>query len=355
MASPLPDELLSELAGWAPEGGVVSAYVGIDPGDRGEGWRIELRHALEGLGPDPAGRVLKRFPDDAALPHGRTHVGFLELDGARREIWHSFQLDDISTEVVVAERPFLAPLVKLLDDGWPLGVVLVALERIRVLEWALGELDELAGWELEITSLDWRERKAQSRDPGAAGTASSASGRDQYRQRLDHNRERFLKQAGELIAARYSGRGWRQLVVIGEADRPGLLAKGLGALTERMHTVEQDLISAPAGRIGDRLTEEVEHLNRAREEALMAHLREAIGSDAGAALGPEEVLGALAEGRARRVLYDADREWERRDGIALSELFIEGALGTSAEVIPVEGLAAAALAEHDGAAAILRY
>src|SRR5688500_13012212 len=126
MASAVPENLLSELADWAPEGGVVSAYVSIDPADRGEGWRIERRHALEGLDSDAAARVLERFPDDAALPHGRTHVGFLELGGARREIWNGFQLDEIATDVVVADRPCLAPLVKLLDDGWPVGVALVS-------------------------------------------------------------------------------------------------------------------------------------------------------------------------------------------------------------------------------------
>ena len=36
--------LLREVAEWRPAGGVVSAYVAIDPADRGEGWRIELKN-----------------------------------------------------------------------------------------------------------------------------------------------------------------------------------------------------------------------------------------------------------------------------------------------------------------------
>jgi hypothetical protein len=349
--------LLRELVDWRPPGGVVSVCLTIDPADRSEGWRIELRHALEGVDERTAARVLERFSEEVALPHGRTHVGFLERGTGRnggREIWHDFQINGREAVAVEGERPYLAPLVSILDDGWPVGVVVLALESVRVLEWALGETLELDGWELEITSLDWRERKATRVDT-AKGTATSASGRDQYRQRLDHNREQFLKHAGQLVASRYGERPWRQLVVIGEGDGPSLLRRGLGGLGDRVHEVAQDLIRASASEIGARLDEELEHLNRRREERLLAEIEEAIGSPAGAALGPDEVLGTLAEGRARHAIFDAGREWEVRDGLPVSELIIERSLATSAQVTPAEGLAAAALRKHDGAAALLRY
>jgi hypothetical protein len=347
-------EILRELAAWQPEGDVVSAYVAVDPADRGEGWRTELRHQLDGLPTEAQDRLLARFPGDGPLPHGRTQVGFLELGGERREIWHGLQLDLDRTRVTCDGSPCLAPLVKLVDDGWPVGVVLVSLEIVRVLESALGEVEELDGWELEITSLDWRERKAPGRSADA-GTGSSASGHDQYRQRLDHNRERFLKEAGQLIHRRYGDRDWRNVVVIGEGDRPQLLARGLGPLADSVAEVNQDLIRTPTSELRTRVADEIEHLNRDREERLIAKLREAIGTDAGAALGSDEVLECTRAGRAHQVLLDGEREWEERDGRALDELLIQSALSTSALVTPVEGLAARALAEYGGAAAILRY
>jgi hypothetical protein len=354
MDSVTGQEILRELAEWEPEGDVVSAYVKIDPGDRSEGWRIELRHALADLDAAAGERVLEHFPDEAALPTGRAHAGFIELGGRERELWYDFQLELQRTWVASAGRPYLAPLVELVDDGWQVGVVLVALERVRVLEWALGETSELADWELEITSLDWRERKA-GHGTADAGAASSASGHDQYRERLDHNRERFLKEAGGLVQSRYGDRDWRSLIVIGETDRPEFLAKGLGPLRERVHEVHEDLIGAGTAELETRLAEELEHLNRSREEQLVARLNEAIGTKAGAALGPDEVLESVREGRASEVLYDGDREWDERDGVPLDELLIEAALATSAHITPVEGTAAEALAAHDGAAAILRY
>ena len=346
-------QLLDQITGWDPEGGVVSAYIEIDHGDRGDGWRIELKNQLSGVDDGAAERILGRFNESAANSAGRSHAGFLELGGAGREIWNEFQMSIGETEVVEAPGPYLEPLMRLLDEGWPLGVLVVGLENVRVLEWSLGEIDELDGWELEITSLDWHERKAQRVDP-ASGTSTSSSGRDQYAQRLEHNRERFLKQAGSLVVSRYGDRPWRQVVVIGEVDRPRLIAHGLGKLAARVHEIHQDLIRETSAEIGRRLDQEVEELNRAREEALVARVEEAIGASK-AALGPDEVLTSLAEGRVHHVIFDADREWEQVDGVTASELMIERALATSAEVTPAEGSAAGLLARHDGAVALLRY
>ena len=348
------ERLLRELTAWDPEGGVISVYLAIDHADRSEGWRIELKDRLTGVDRTAAERILGRFRADVPPPAGRTQVGYVEVGGERREIWNGFQLDGVATEVVVAGRPYLAPLMRMLDDGSPVGVIVASLERVRVLDWALGQIEELDGWELEITSLDWHERKAPRRDP-ARGTGASASGRDQHAQRLEHNRERFLKQAGGLVVSRYGERPWRRIVVIGEGDRPRLLATGMGPKAELVHEVRQDLIRAAPAAIGERLAEELEHLNRSREEALIAELKEAIGSDPGAALGPEEVLETLEQGRVRHVIFDATRDFEQHDGVPVSELMIERALATRAQVTPVEGLAAASLAEHEGAAALLRY
>ncbi|MQA72822.1 MAG: hypothetical protein GEU88_00445 [Solirubrobacterales bacterium] len=354
MASDLGHNLARELARWRPPQGVVSAYVHIDPGDRGGGWRIGLRDALAGADEDAARRVLRRFEDDAP-PSGRTQIGFVEVDGDRREIWHGVQLELGRTEVVQASRPHLAPLMRILDQGWPVGVVVLALERIRVLEWRLAEISELAGWELELTDLDWRERKAPQRNPQAGGTGAGAAGRDQHAQRLEQNRESFLKHAGHLLVARYGERPWRRVIVIGANDRPKLFVAGMGGRAELAHEVPHDLIGAGATAIGERVGEEVEHLNRSREEELIARLESAVNAKRGAAFGPEKVDEALEQARVRHLIFDATRDWARHDGVALVDPMIERALDTDAEVTPVDGLAASSLSSHGGVAALLRY
>ncbi len=352
MERDLEPELLKELVGWAPVGGVVSVYFEIDPGDRGEGWLIALKDGLRELPGSAARRVLDRFPGDTT-PSGRAQIGFVEAEG-EREIWSHAQMEIGELIAAHAPGPTLKPLVRLLDDGWPLGIVVVSLERVRVLEWAFGQVSELDEFELLIDSLDWRERKARQSDP-SRGTATSAAGRDQYRQRLEHNRERFLKQAGGLVEQRFGERPWRRIVVIGEADRPRLLAAGMGAHAELVHQVHHDLIAAPTTQIGARLEAELEHLNREREEALVARIEAAINATPGVALGPDEVLRALAEGRVNHVIFDAERELAPVDGSPFAERVIALAVRTGADVTPAEGRAAAALTERDGAAALLRY
>jgi hypothetical protein len=347
-------QLLGELIDWSPDGGVASAYVEIDPADRGEGWRIALKEQLDGV-PDEAAQVIRnRFPENSPLPENRTHVGFVSANG-EREVWHSFQKGDVGVRVFTGEQPHLGPLVAILDDAWPVGVILVALERVRVLEWAFGRIDELDGWELETTALDWRERKAPRRDPGSDGTGASASGREQHMQRLEHNREKFLKEAGGLVGRRYGERGWREIVVVGEGDRPKHLIAGLGAQSTAVHEVRHDLIRASAAEVGERLEEELEHLNRTREEKLVNQLEEAVGSDVGAALGPDEVLRALEEGRARHVIYAPDGNLDGPERERLGERLIAMAIATSADFTPVEGFAAEALKRREGVAALLRY
>jgi len=347
--------LLRDLAEWRPDGGVLSVYLDIDPADRRESWRVRLRDELAGVDDKLAQRVLARFPENAAHPEGRTQIGFVEAGGGGREVWNGFQVNLGEVRAALRPAPLLEPLVRILDDNAAVGIVLTSLERVRVLEWALGRVEGLADWELVLTSGDWRERRSPSRNPQSDGTGTTAAGREQQQQRLEHNRERFLKQAGGLVASRFGGRDWRRILVVGEGDRPRLLAAGLGPKAELVHELRHDLISAPAAEIAARVEGELEHLNREREEELLRRVEEAIGTDSGAALGPDEVLAALEQGRVGHLILDGEREFEERDGVPLGERMIALALTTSADVTPVEGMAAQAVSARGGAVALLRY
>ena len=354
MDSDAARSLLRDLAEWRPSGGVLSVYLDIDPADRRESWRVRLRDELSDVDDELARRVFERFPENARHPEGRTQIGFLEAGGGR-EIWNGFQVSLGEVRAALRPAPLLGPLVRILDDNAAVGVVLTSLERVRVLEWALGRVEELADWELVLTSGDWRERRSPSRNPQSDGTGTTASGHEQQQERLEHNRERFLKQAGGLVASRFANRDWRRILLIGEGDRPRLLATGLGPKGELVHELRHDLIRAPAADIAARVEGELEHLNREREEELLRRAEEAIGTENGAALGPDEVLQALEQGRVSHLILDGEGEFEVRDGVPLGERMIALALTTSADVTPVEGMAAQAIQARGGAVALLRY
>jgi len=361
-------DMLRELAEWQPRHGVISVYLHVDPADRGNGWRIELDQGLkrivdEGLLDAPGSelvaatdRVRARFPGDAPHRTGRTQVGFVEVGGEGRAMWNGFQASLGSSLLVHDATARLTELVRLLERGAPIGVVLLAAEHARALEWAQGRLEGLGDWELEVTSYDWRERKSPSRNPAASGTGTTSSGRDQHEQRLASSRARFLKELGGILESRFGERRWRRLVVFGEGDLPAHLKAGMADSASRLHEVNRDLIRTGAAELQEQVENEVAAINRERERELLERIEEAIGTGAGAATGPDDVLGALQQGRASHLIFDPGREFDIGDRRTGTEALISLGLATGAAITPVEeDDSATRLAQRDGAVALLRY
>jgi Bacterial archaeo-eukaryotic release factor family 5 len=374
------ERLLRRLVEWRPAAGILSVYVHIDPGDRGRGWRIALRERLHALAEETsphgerrafeaaAAQVLERFPENGAPPERRGHAGFIEVAEKRpTAVWRSMQMAPRRVEVVRSSRPYVRPLVELFADGPHVGVVLVSADRVRLLDWSLGAIRGLHDWEITLFSRDWRERKAERSIPGA-GTRTSASGRDQFGQRLEANRQRFLHEIGSLVGKQHAERRWSHLIAYGDEDHARELAEGLGDAARRLHIVPQDLVSAKEGDVAERVAAEVRELNTSQALALIHEVEEAIGAEPGAALGPQETLEALAEGRARHVVFAAERDYDGRpfeadlsyddgtdDGLPVTERMVELAVSTDAGITPVYEEPAAKLEPRGGVAALLRY
>jgi hypothetical protein len=374
------ERLLRRLVGWHSDTGILSVYVHVDPGDRRGAWRIPLRERLHSLAEETsshgerrafeaaAAEVLERFPENGIPPEGRGHAGFIELAEKRpTAVWRNMQMAPRRVEVVRTARPYVRPLVELFADGPHVGVVLVSADRVRLLDWSLGAIRQLDDWEITLFSRDWRERKAERSIPGA-GTRTSASGRDQFGQRLEANRERFLHEVGFLVGKQSAERRWQHVIAYGDEEHARELADGVGDAARRLEIVPQDLVSAKEPDVAERVAAEVRELKTRRALALVDELQEAIGAEPGAALGPQETLEALGEGRARHVVFNAERDYQGRpleatlsyddradDGLPAAERMIELAVSTDAEITPVYEEAAAKLERHGGAAALLRY
>ena len=389
MRLPETDELRS-LVGWEPPHGVLSVYVAIDPGDRGGAWRIELRDRLDEAvavaqdDPDrerrlaiqaTAGRIAERFDADGQ-PSGRVQIGFVEVRAkhahSEREEWFAVQYPVAPTMVAHGPRPNLRPLAEILDDGRARGVVALSSERVRLFGWRLGSIEEVANHEFEFFERDWRERKApQMRDP-ASGQAVSSAGKDQYDQRLDQNRRRFLKEAGRLACDALDPASRGEVLCIGE---PGLCEVFLGGWEThpgRVTIDPHDVIAEPTQAIAERAAEKLAEADVERDSELIDR---AIGSAASpngsGALGPSDVARALVRGQVERLLIDAESELDAgaldaavREEIEaarplpegrLDEWIAEEAIRTAAEITAVRDEQAERLADHGGVAAILRY
>lgn len=353
------------LTEWRPPLGVLSIYLGFDPADRGGAWRTELRNGIEAVleaGKDAeherrvalretAKRLTERFEDGDLRPPPRGEAGFVEVaEKAGVERWWGTAVAPVADACVeYGEEPLVAPLIDLSCHGKARGVALLSSERVRLLRSADGTLEEVEDWELSVTMLDWRERKSQSTNNPARAQGVSASGHDQFGERLDHNRARFLAECGGLVARALGDDGLDELLVFGPPSDVERFNAGFDSSQARLtHGGDADLISVPKGKLTEVVAEVAERLEAERERELVERaLGEAKGGSRGA-LGVQETAEALTEGRVDHLVLDG-AIGER------AEPLVRGALAGSARVTFVRDEVAVPLAEAEGVAAILRY
>jgi hypothetical protein len=364
MSQPTLEEA-RELSEWRPPLGVLSVYLGFDPADRGGAWRTELRNGLDAVLDAhkedeharrvalraTAKRLTERFEDGDLRPPPRGEIGFVEVaEKEGVEHWFGTGVPPVAASCVeFAPEPVVAPFLDLSCRGGARGVAILSSERVKLLLCAEGTLRELEDWELSITSGDWRERKSQSTNNPARAQGVSSSGHDQYDERLDHNRQRFLTETGGLVARRLADDGLGEVLVFGHHKDAESFKSGFnGSRAQLTVAGDQDLISVPTGRLTDLVAETVERLDRERELALVERvLGEAKGGTKGS-LGRQETKEALAEGRVDHLVFDGAIGQE-------AESLIRAALAGSAQVTVVRDEVAAPLAEAEGVGAILRY
>jgi hypothetical protein len=364
MSQPTLEEV-REVSEWRPDLGVLSIHLGFDPADRTGAWRTELRNGLDAVLEAhrddqhdrrvalraTAKRVMERFEDGDLRPPPRGEIGFVavsEKEGA--EHWWGIGTAPVADSCVeLGPEPVIAPLIAFSCRDPARGVALISSERVRLLSCAEGSLEELEDWELSVFSLDWRERKSQSTNNPARAQGVSSSGHDQYGERLEHNRQRFLTECGGLAARLLEEKGLEQVVVFGPAKDVESFNAGFGsAKAELALGGEQDLISTPTGRLTEVVADVIERIDSERERALVERaMGEAKGGSRGSA-GIQETKEALLEGRVDHLVFDAGVDTD-------AEGLIRAALAGSAQVTIVRGELAEPLAEAEGVAAILRY
>jgi hypothetical protein len=349
-----------EISDWRPPLGILSVYLGFDPADRGGAWRTELRSALDSILERhkqaehehrvalraTAKRLIERFDDGDLRPPPRGEAGFVEVaEKEGVEHWWGTGAPPVANACVeYAPEPAVAPLIALVCRGGARGVALLSSERVRLLRCAGGALEELEDWELSVFSLDWRERKSQSTAQGV-----SSSGHDQYGERLDHNRQRFLVECGELAARALQRSGLEEAIAFGPAKDAEGFEGGFGAAKAKVvRGGDAELISSPKGKLNEIVTGAIEKLDGERDRATVERvLEETKGGSRGSA-GIQETKEALAEGRVDHLVFDGALDGD-------VESLLRAAFAGGAQVTIVRDELAAPLAEAEGVAAILRY
>lgn len=374
--------------------GVLSIYVGITPERAAEptpGWPIDVKNQLRDLRQrvkdeephanwvalseriDALNGDLERLLD--ASEHGRGRALFAPVSEDRTETV-AIQLP-FRDRVIFDVSPYVRPLVAALDEGRPAGIAVVHKRGVRVLEWRLGEAEELSEDEFTIGGRDWRKKSG----PAPAQPLDTRPGgqkRDEFEERVDHNRLRFIREAARAVADLANSRPWDRLVVAGDPRRTKPFADELNPVGgEQLMVTDLSWEDAAPNVIAEQAWDVLKDLERERQLALVQVARNRALAGGNGAVGVEDVAASLNEGRVDRLvfgvgarlsgyrapdgmLYAQDRSPGARDQEFveephLIERMIARVVQTSGTVTPVDGEAAQLLTEHDGVAALLRW
>ena len=377
---------LRELIDVETDGPVLSVFSRTDPRDPANssetpGWKIALKNGLkeaeaqaEANG-DRAEAVRKlgkaaeqKIDGASAQERGRSVALFLSEDGSL-DYFHTFQIPVRADMVALDAGAVVWPMVDVIDRGAQTGLVLMSHDRIRLLDWADGHADDLEYSVFDLELGDWRDYRGPA-PANPARAQQSANQSDAYSDRVEEWRSRFSKAAAMNIAESSRELGMKRLVIAADGDlgRDFVDALPVGTRDMVVATVPTNLIDMSAAEATDHLDP---HLREAWREKVNRVADQAIErSKAGGkgAVGPDEVLLALNEGRVEHLLLDPYLEVDGEDlsdggrqalansgEASFREAAVEMAIRTDAAVSSASVDEVPALSGVGGIVALLRY
>ncbi len=322
VAAPTP-ELIKELATTAPGTGVLSAHLRTDPRDPANtnhqpAWHIALRNGLRAIEADLEGgddrdarlafrelseRIDLALPDLDPAERGRSLSVFTTADGSL-DVRVTLQLPLLGDTVRWDRRPFISPLVDVVDHGRATGLVLVDSDEVVLMHWEGGRATEPEQSRYVLDLGDWTGRESGPHDRMSG--AQRASHGEHHESRIDDHKRRFLHDAATKVATRLDELGWHRLLV---AAAPGTEEPFVGALPEQTRervtvTLDAHLTGEDPGSISEHVDGPLEAAWRREVEATIDSARSHSASGGAGATGAAEVLDALAQGRVAHLVYD---------------------------------------------------
>lgn len=279
----------------------------------------------------------------------------------------------VSNRLVLDSGPFIHPLLELLDEGRPAGVVLASADGARLLEWRVGSLQLLS--QLEQPDVQAPHERAGQIGGGPQGQFHTPM-REQRRARGQDRTQRFFDQVVEVATGLAGERGWERILVSGGAQwTEPVVARFPDRLRSRVYSDARVLSGLDDAALAAAVTEWAHEQHTARERQLPQQFGDAAGAGR-AALGLSEVAAALNAGQVTHLVYDPEIRYAGAVGVdgslyggdevgpngrpgtpepRFTERLVERALQTGARISPVEGAADTELSDAAGVAALLRW
>lgn len=296
----ITEAAIKELAGFrSDDAPVVSCYLDVDGRRQVRPQDIERRLAAlvrEAAG-GPSGSAVKADLD-RITEHVTTHLdrsgvrGLAVFSCAAKGLWEIVGLPvPVANRIVVNQSPAVGTLESIVQELEPLGVLLVDRQRARMFVFEFGEL-------VERTELF----EALPRDYDDIDDAGRGQ-RDRLQDHTDELATQHLRHAAEVAFRLYQDRGFGRLS-IGASDEIN------AAIEPLLHPYLRERLSLRIGVGASASEPEIraaalvveQEVERAKEAALVAKLRDGLGAGSKAVAGLADTLKALNERRVANLL-----------------------------------------------------
>ncbi len=287
-----------------PGSPVLSVYLDLDqrkPSNLNRRFETALRDMLRGVEAGLKDTELKNFSADAA--RAREYVGSLKpagkslvlfCDGSENFLWARQICAPVRNQARWSERPYLLPLLNILDDYERYGVALVDRAQARLFTIFMGEIEE--------QQEAWAD--APVRHIKTTGTDHLRSER-RFQRRADTHAHWHLKHVAETLDGIVDRYGFDRLLLAGPPEATGEL-QSLLSKRVRSRVVEQ--IALPVSASAHEVLQETLRVERRIEQEFEKRLvQDLIAADGRqpVTLGLERTLQALSEERIWRLIYAA--------------------------------------------------
>lgn len=314
----LNDRALSALLDLHDDVGVLTVTTGFTvPGDDAQAARIAWKNRLKELRADADPDVRNAL--DARLTEYRVDIDNLfdpRANGQGRAIVlglgsgerFSFSLQTpFEDRAVLRPRPYLRPLVAAIDEGRPAGIVIATKAGARVLEWTASETRALSDLTFELFD-ELLSEEGQGPASLSQRGAQVVNHRERFDDRVDANRDRFLKEVADVVAGHIAERGWDRVVVAGSSRIRDRVRELIDTERVTVHDVDEHWEDRSVGQIAAAVWPILRSTHGDREVALTTRIRDAALSGGPGALGVRRVAPAVNLGRVQHLAFSHDAD-----------------------------------------------
>jgi len=293
---------LRKLAKFQSDTPVLSVYLNVDPTKQTtDEYLLRLRHMLESVEEQAASEDIEAVQQYFEHEYDWSGRGVVVFSCAEADFWRTYSLAvPVASGVTIARRPYLSPLVALMDAYGQYAVALVDRQGVELFLFQLGELvDEQTFEGREVRKL--KKGRGSSGGPGRRGGAP-VSGRREEEMAL-----RNLREAVQATQRFYRRHKPQRLILAGAEPT---VAQFRDLLPKRLQEDAAGPLGIDPGATGpevrERSLEFLQEVERKREEALVETVFTAAAKGREGVIGLDETLSLAHEGRIRTLVVDRD-------------------------------------------------